>query len=114
MSLDHGLLNLPLSKRGNIDAEIDRHKKQQSLLAKQQGQVYRAIRMRDSADRRLANELIAALSDERIAELARALLIPRRSVRKRLRESASLNPRATLAALQRELRARMPLPEPPK
>jgi len=26
MSLDHGLLNLPLSKRGDIDAEIDRLK----------------------------------------------------------------------------------------
>lgn len=102
MSLDHGLLNLPLSKRGNIDAEIDRHKKQQSLLARQQGRVYHAMRMKDAADRKRANELIAALSDARIAELASALLIPKRSVRKRLREAASLNPRGTLAALERE------------
>jgi hypothetical protein len=46
--------------------------------------------------------LIAALSDERIAELARNLLIPKRSVRKRLREAASDNPHITLAALERE------------
>lgn len=102
MSLDHGLLNLPLSKRGNIDAEIDRHKKQQSLLAKQQAAVHHAIRQKNAADRKRANELIAALSDERIAELARNLSIPKRSVRKRLREAASDNPRITLAALERE------------
>ncbi|EMJ9777268.1 hypothetical protein [Morganella morganii] len=28
--LDHGILNVPLSKRGNIDSEIDRYKKQQA------------------------------------------------------------------------------------
>lgn len=102
MSLDHGLLNLPLSKRGNIDAELDRHKKQQLLLGKLRGQVYHAIRLKDAADRKRANELIAALSDERIAEIARNLCIPARSVRKRLREAASDNPRLTVAALERE------------
>ena len=102
MSIDHGLLNLPLSKRGDIDAEIDRHKKQQLLLGKLQGQVYHAIRQKDAADRKRANELIAALTDERVAEIARNLLIPKRSVRKRLREAASDNPRLTLAVLERE------------
>ena len=102
MSLDHGLLNLPLSKRGDIDAEIDRHKKQQSLLAKQQAKLHHAIHQQAAADRRQANLLIAQLSDERIAELAAKLLIPKRSVRKRLRESASLQPRMTLRALERE------------
>ncbi|HCT1398843.1 TPA: hypothetical protein OTO79_002057 [Morganella morganii] len=28
--LDHGILNVPLSKRGNIDSEIDRYKKRQA------------------------------------------------------------------------------------
>jgi len=33
MSLDHGILNLPLSKRGDIDAQLDRHKREQAALA---------------------------------------------------------------------------------
>lgn len=33
MSLDHGILNLPLAKRGNIDAQLDAYKAQQSADA---------------------------------------------------------------------------------
>ena len=34
MALDHGVLNVPLGKRGNIDAQIDAHKAQQAKAAK--------------------------------------------------------------------------------
>lgn len=102
MSLDHGLLNVPLAKRGNIDRDIDLHKKQQLLLAKQQAEVHHAIRLTLAAKRKRANELIAALPDEVLARLAKNMLIPKRSVRKRLRESAALYPATTLAALERE------------
>lgn len=102
MSLDHGILNVPLSKRGNLDAEIDRHNRQQALLAKQQAATHHAIRVNQSAARKRANEIIAALPDDRIAEIATNLGIPKRSVRKRLRESASLSPVALLAALEKE------------
>jgi predicted DsbA family dithiol-disulfide isomerase len=30
MGLDHGIINVPLSKRGNIDAQLDSHKAQQA------------------------------------------------------------------------------------
>lgn len=33
MSLDHGVLNLPLSKRGDIDAQIDRYKHELAAAA---------------------------------------------------------------------------------
>lgn len=33
MSLDHGMLNVPLAKRGNIDAQIDTHKAAQKSAA---------------------------------------------------------------------------------
>lgn len=33
MALDHGLLNLPLAKRGNIDSQIDAYKAQQAATA---------------------------------------------------------------------------------
>lgn len=34
MTFDHGILNLPLSKRCNIDAEIDKYKARQAKEAK--------------------------------------------------------------------------------
>ncbi|MBP0714852.1 hypothetical protein ABXK61_16220 [Burkholderia sola] len=34
MALDHGLLNLPLAKRGDIDAQIDAYKRQQAAAEK--------------------------------------------------------------------------------
>lgn len=33
MALDHGLLNLPLAKRGNIDAQLDAYKARQAATA---------------------------------------------------------------------------------
>lgn len=35
LPLDHGVLNVPLSKRGNIDKQIDQYKAEQSKLAKE-------------------------------------------------------------------------------
>ncbi|QUT00968.1 hypothetical protein [Proteus terrae] len=32
--LDHGILNVPLSKRGNIDAQLDKYKAEQAILEK--------------------------------------------------------------------------------
>ena len=34
MALDHGVLNVALSKRGNIDSQIDRYKEQQAQSVK--------------------------------------------------------------------------------
>lgn len=33
-ALDHGVLNIPLAKRGNIDAQIDKYKAEQLAAAK--------------------------------------------------------------------------------
>ncbi|MEY0214911.1 hypothetical protein AB7W58_10140 [Providencia rettgeri] len=32
--LDHGILNVPLSKRGNIDTQIDKYKAEQAAIKK--------------------------------------------------------------------------------
>lgn len=37
--LDHGVLNVPLAKRGNIDAQIDQYKAEQSKLLKDQSEI---------------------------------------------------------------------------
>lgn len=34
--MDHGILNIPLAKRGNIDAQLDAFKAEQRKLAKQE------------------------------------------------------------------------------
>jgi hypothetical protein len=36
MNVDHGILNVPLAKRGNIDAQIDAYKREQAKLAKEE------------------------------------------------------------------------------
>lgn len=61
--LDHGVLNVPLSKRGNIDAQIDRYKAEQAAAVRQRAAAHRAAQ----AD---AKKAVAAIPAERIAEIA--------------------------------------------
>jgi hypothetical protein len=35
-ALDHGILNVPLAKRGDIDAQIDAYNREQAKLAKEE------------------------------------------------------------------------------
>ncbi|MDF2434751.1 MAG: hypothetical protein JWP44_4382, partial [Mucilaginibacter sp.] len=35
-TLDHGVLNVPLAKRGNIDRQIDAYKREQALMVKEE------------------------------------------------------------------------------
>ncbi len=66
--LDHGILNVPLSKRGNIDTEIDRYKKQQA--AEKADAI--AVRKSDfKSDKEHAKELWAQVSRERIKNYAK-------------------------------------------
>lgn len=97
MTLDHGLLNVPLSKRGNLDAEIDRQ------MAKQRRESRDAARARAAewkADKARALELIDSLTDEQIAALAVRARIQKRSVRKNLRDNAGLMPARVVAMLE--------------
>ncbi|MCE7031753.1 hypothetical protein LY625_03825 [Lysobacter sp. GX 14042] len=103
-SFDHGILNVPLRKRGNIDAEIDRYKAQQAReaksLAREQHKKWQARQERIRA----VNERIKALTDEQVTALAPVLGVHRRSVRKQLRWNASINPSA-VAKIIEELEA---------
>ena len=65
--LDHGMLNLPLAKRGNLNAQIDAHK----------AAIQRELRQRaaqDHADRKTARAAVVAMSDERCVELSKGTL----------------------------------------
>ncbi|QLI96510.1 hypothetical protein H0A34_05485 [Providencia rettgeri] len=52
--LDHGILNVPLSKRGNIDAQIDKYKAELEAAKKTKE---KAIKAEFSANKAIAKEL---------------------------------------------------------
>ena len=54
--IDHGILNLPLAKRGNLNSQIDAHK----------AAIQRELRQRaaqDHADRKTARAAVVAMSE---------------------------------------------------
>lgn len=99
MSLDHGLLNLPLSKR-DIEKAIDDALKDLADGAAGTERRAKEARRLAAADYRRAIELIDGLSNERVAELATSVAVPHRSVRKLLRERAKLCPAVVRRALE--------------
>jgi hypothetical protein len=62
MSLDHGILNLPLAKRGDIDRQLDVHKANQAKQAA-------AKRKADAAAHREAKVAAKAALNEKAAKL---------------------------------------------
>ena len=86
--LDHGMLNLPLAKRGCIDAQIDAHK----------AAIQRELRQRaaqDHADRKTARAAVVAMSDERCVELSKGTMTAKQA-RKKLLSMARFTPAVVL------------------
>ncbi len=87
--IDHGILNLPLAKRGNLNAQmIDAHK----------AAIQRELRQRaaqDHADRKTARAAVVAMSDERCVELSKGTLTAKQA-RKKLLSMARFTPAVVL------------------
>lgn len=98
--LDHGLLNVPLSKRGNIDAEIDRYKADRAREIKEADRAnFYAVRERQDAIR----GHLERIGDHRIMMLAKPLGCRKPSTaREALYRAARSNLAVWLAALERE------------
>lgn len=96
--LDHGILNIPLSKRGNIDAQIDRYKADQARQAKQDRKA-RAAQMK--ADRAHAKRLVSELSDEFIQRIASKSGLTPTQVRKNLNSDAHWTPAKIIRVLDK-------------
>lgn len=94
--LDHGLLNVPLAKRGNIDAEIDRYKARVEADRKRER---KAAAAKKKEQRVQAKALIAALSGERLDVLRARYELTRIQLLKKLNSTAYFNPGAIIAAL---------------
>lgn len=98
--LDHGLLNLPLAKRGNIDSQIDRYKAEQAKVARKAGTAaFHEVR----AHKARVRDLLDRIGDYRIMALAKPLgSRTAASARKALYQAALANLPKWIAALERE------------
>lgn len=95
-TLDHGILNLPLRKRGNIDAQIDRYKADQASEQK-------SARKDREAARRIAKIQAVALIDtlpaERLKSIADRCKVTPAALLKKLRSDAHFDPQFVIRAL---------------
>lgn len=97
--LDHGMLNIPLSKRGNIDTQIDQYKAQQEAAA-QKAQA--AAASDKKALKAQAKEILAVLLDnkELMAEKATKMGIKKAELVAVLKDWAKWEPAKILRAKQ--------------
>lgn len=93
--LDHGILNVPLAKRGNIDAQIDAYKAQQTREAEAKRKAGRALV-------RKARALVRSLSDARLAELGKPHGLSIAKTRKMLLAAADGRAETVIATIERE------------
>lgn len=96
MSLDHGVLNVPLTTRGNIDREIDRHKAEAARTAKASAKAKAA----ETRELRLkAKAAIEALTDPYLARIGKPAGMTAAQVRKSLLSDAHWRPAWVLRGL---------------
>lgn len=100
--MDHGILNIPLSKRGNIDAQIDRYKAEQAALARTKAQADAA---QAKTDRASAHELLDAAEKTRIQHLADRCGKTFPAMHKHLRSECHWQPKLVIALLSQGERA---------
>lgn len=96
MSLDHGFLNVPLAKRGHINAQIDRFKAEQKKAAAAQ----RKSRAQDLKDKRAQAKLrVSMLSERQIEQLMEKLCLSRVNLLHRLNSVAYWEPDVILKGI---------------
>jgi hypothetical protein len=93
MALDHGVLNIPLSKRGNIDNQIDAYK---ADMAKADRAASRTRAEKMAADRIEAKALLAAASKDRLIDLAAKCKMSVPALRSQLKSDAHWAPRTVI------------------
>lgn len=91
--LDHGVLNVPLAKRGNIDKQIDRYKREKEIAKRNE---LDARKTEFDAKKTKALALIAQLSNERAKELMTKHKLTRKQLDTELKLIARTNPAAFL------------------
>ena len=86
--IDHGMLNLPLAKRGCIDAQIDAYKAQKARNAKAEAKALHEARQQ-------ARAAVVAMSDERCIAFSKGQMTAKQA-RAKLLSIARFTPAAVL------------------
>lgn len=94
MAFDHGILNVPLAKRGNIDAQIDRYKADK---AREENAQRKAV----AANRRECKALIDTMPEAVVARMSARLGLTHKQYIARLRSLANGNPTRTVEVLRK-------------
>lgn len=97
MSFDHGILNVPLAKRGNINSQLDTYKKQLAA-SRRADERKRAAELKPM--RLEAKALVEGLTDERLAVLAAKCKLTPAEARKKLRSMAHWSPVVVIDSLK--------------
>lgn len=96
MALDHGTLNIPLSKRGDINAQLDRHNAAQ---AREMKTARKATAATLKANQKRAKELFDAMTPERLWELAEHTSQFAYDVKQKLKRDCFWQPELVIALL---------------
>jgi len=103
MSLDHGVLNVPLHKRGNIDREIDTYKAEQARQAKAASKARSAemkVRRAELAALRIkAKAAVAGVDHGLLVRIAERHATTPARIKAILKEEANLRPALALRML---------------
>lgn len=91
MPLDHGVLNIP-GRTGTINRDLDRFKADQAAMQRVEAKTLRDLRV-------VAKAAVAAMTDERVAQLGAALSRTPAQIRKELQRTAHWTPALCLKAL---------------
>lgn len=95
--LDHGALNVPLSKRGNIDAQLDQYKKEQAVIQSDKRDL-RNINHGEAQE--IAKPMFEALSNEHIKEYASKAGIKLAEAKKELKSMAHWQPQKAVKVFE--------------
>lgn len=96
---DHGVLNVPLAKRGDIDLQIDRYLAEKEALDTAQHKAFRK-HFRESVA--TAKSMVESLTTERLAELGKPHGLTAKKTKAQLLSIAAMRPETAIAALSRE------------
>lgn len=97
MSLDHGLLNLPIAMRTScIDAQVDKYK---AGIRKQQREEQKARAAQHKQQKTEALKAIEAMTDERAAELMAKFGMTRKQLTAKLERIAHYTPAVILRGI---------------
>ena len=92
--MDHGVLNIPLAKRGNIDAQLDAYKREAIAQQKSAAKLKAAQR---KVDRASAAEVLANMPAEQLARIAEKASLTVAQARKQLQSIAYFTPSRVIA-----------------